>query len=39
MSILETMHTDARRLNRTLGARDRAKLDEYLTAIRDLNSA
>lgn len=36
LSILDTVQADAQRLNRTLGARDRAKLDEYLTAIRDL---
>jgi hypothetical protein len=37
-SILDTVLGDARRLSGELGARDRSKLDEYLTAVRDLES-
>jgi len=35
-SILDAVSGDAERLNRRIGPRDRAKLDEYFTAIRDL---
>jgi len=35
-SILETVLDDAKRLERTLDSRDRQKLDEYFTAVRDL---
>lgn len=35
-SILDTVLGDARKLERTLGHRDREKLDEYLTSVRDL---
>lgn len=35
-SILDTVRGDAKQLNRDLGARDRRKLDEYFSAIRDL---
>jgi hypothetical protein len=35
-SILDTVRGDAQKLDRSLGKRDRQKLDEYLTAIRDL---
>ncbi|MFY9255576.1 MAG: DUF1552 domain-containing protein [Fuerstiella sp.] len=35
-SILDTVQDDAERLDRSLGPKDRQKLDEYLTAIRDL---
>ncbi len=35
-SILDTVQNDAKRLDRSLGPKDRQKLDEYLTAIRDL---
>ena len=35
-SILDTVLGDARRLDRSLGQRDRQKLGEYFTAIRDL---
>lgn len=35
-SILDTVAQDASRLNGRLGQRDRQKLDEYFTAIRDL---
>ncbi len=35
-SILDTVRSDARRLNDRVGPRDRAKLDEYYTAVRDL---
>lgn len=37
-SILDTVLGEARKLNQTLGQRDRKKLDEYLTAVRDLES-
>ena len=35
-SILDTVLTDANKLNRTLSVQDQQKLDEYFTAIRDL---
>jgi len=35
-SVLDSLREEARRLNGSLGADDRAKLDEYLTGIRDL---
>lgn len=35
-SILDTVSGDAKHLNRTLGATDRQKLNEYFSAIRDL---
>jgi hypothetical protein len=35
-SILDTVRGDARKLNDSLGARDREKLDEYFSAIRNL---
>lgn len=35
-SILETVLGDARKLERTLDSRDRQKIDEYFTAVRDL---
>ncbi|MCA9207511.1 MAG: DUF1552 domain-containing protein [Planctomycetales bacterium] len=37
-SILDTVMGEAKRLERKLGPRDRSKLDEYLTAVRDLES-
>jgi len=37
-SILDTVLGEAKQLNRELGPRDRQKLDEYLTAVRDLES-
>lgn len=37
-SILDTIRLDAKRLDRTLGAKDQQKLDEYFTAIRDLET-
>ncbi|HEX5106038.1 MAG TPA: DUF1552 domain-containing protein [Pirellulaceae bacterium] len=37
-SILDTVLGDARRLEGELGPRDKNKLDEYLTAVRDLES-
>ncbi|MCC9600476.1 DUF1552 domain-containing protein [Stieleria sp. JC731] len=37
-SILDTVRQDARRLERTLGPRDREKLDEYYSSIRDLET-
>jgi hypothetical protein len=37
-SILDTVQGDAKRLERDLGPADRDKLDEYLTAVRDLES-
>lgn len=37
-SILDTVSGQAKRLERELGTRDRHKLDEYLTAVRDLES-
>lgn len=33
-SVLDTVVSDAKRFNRTLGVKDRRKLDEYLTSIR-----
>ncbi len=35
-SVLDSLRAEARRLEGTLGADDRRKLDEYLTGIRDL---
>ena len=35
-SVLDSLRGEARRLSGSLGAEDRAKLDEYLTGIRDL---
>jgi hypothetical protein len=35
-SVLDAVLDDARRLDRTLGAADRRKLDEYLYAVRDV---
>ena len=35
-SVLDSMRAEAKRLSDSLGAEDRAKLDEYLTGIRDL---
>jgi hypothetical protein len=35
-SILDLVADDARRVNRSLGAEDRSKLDEYLTAVRQV---
>lgn len=35
-SILDTVSGDAKKLNRTLGSTDRLKLQEYFSAIRDL---
>src|SRR4029079_7756375 len=35
-SVLDSLRTEARRLEGSLGAEDRAKLEEYLTGIRDL---
>jgi hypothetical protein len=37
-SILDTVMGQARKLERALGHRDREKLDEYLTAVRDLET-
>jgi hypothetical protein len=37
-SILDTVAGEARQLEKKLGTRDRAKLDEYLTAVRDLET-
>lgn len=37
-SILDTVHSDASRLNARLGKTDQRKLDEYLTSVRDLES-
>jgi len=37
-SILDTVAGEARKLERDLGQADRAKLDEYLTAVRDLET-
>ena len=37
-SILDTVLGEARRLERDLGPRDRRKLDEYLSAVRDLET-
>ncbi len=35
-SILDTVNGEAKKLNRQLGKRDQEKLDEYLTAVREL---
>lgn len=35
-SILDFVHDDAKRLQKRLGATDRSKVDEYLTAVRDI---
>src|SRR4029079_1190138 len=35
-SVLDSLRTEARRLEGSLGAEDRAKLEEYLSGIRDL---
>jgi hypothetical protein len=37
-SILDVVLSDAQRLKNTLGANDRSKLDEYLFAVRDIES-
>ena len=37
-SILDTVLNDARRLNQSLGHRDREKLDKYLSSVRDLET-
>lgn len=37
-SILDTVLQDAKRLNRSLGHRDREKLDEYFGSVRDLEN-
>lgn len=37
-SILDTVVKDAQRLNRSLGHRDREKLDEYFSSVRDLET-
>lgn len=37
-SILDFVHDDARRMQRRLGSTDRGKMDEYLTAVRDIES-
>ena len=37
-SILDTVRTDAKRLERSLGPRDVEKLDEYFTSIRELET-
>ncbi len=37
-SILDTVLGEAKRIEREVGPRDRNKLDEYLTAVRDLES-
>ncbi len=37
-SILDTVNGEAKKLERDLGARDREKLDQYLTSVRDLES-
>lgn len=36
LSILDTVHEHAKRLEPRLGARDREKMDEYLTSVREL---
>jgi len=36
LSILDTVQDQARQLNQTLGTRDRDKLDEYFTSVREL---
>jgi hypothetical protein len=35
-SILDTVHDEAKSLQRSLGKRDREKLDEYFTSVRDV---
>lgn len=35
-SILDTVHSDANRLNSKLGVNDRQKMDQYLTSVREL---
>ncbi len=37
-SILDTINGEAKKWNRDLGIRDREKLDQYLTSVRDLES-
>jgi len=37
-SILDTVNTEAKKLQRDLGKRDQEKLDQYLTSVRDLES-
>jgi len=37
-SILDTVNGEAKKLERELGPRDREKLDQYLTSVRDLES-
>lgn len=37
-SILDTIRGDAKKLDRSLGSKDRQKLEEYFTAIRDLET-
>jgi hypothetical protein len=37
-SILDTVRGEARKLDQQLGARDREKMDQYLTAVRDLET-
>lgn len=37
-SILDTVNGEAKKLERDLGARDREKLDQYLTSVRDLET-
>jgi BMFP domain-containing protein YqiC len=37
-SILDTVNGEAKKLQRELGPRDREKLDQYLTSVRDLES-
>ncbi len=37
-SILDTVNERARRLNKSLGPRDQAKFDQYLTSVRELES-
>jgi hypothetical protein len=36
LSVLDTVRADAARLEQQLGARDRQKLDEYMTGVREL---
>ncbi len=38
-SILDTVRGDAKKLERDLGNRDREKLDEYFTSVRDLETS
>jgi hypothetical protein len=37
-SILDFVHEDAKRMQRRLGATDRGKMEEYLTAVRDIET-